>query len=257
MEAIQRVDILGCPFDVISLDETVAVIKHTVLTGGRLQIATGNIDYVMQARRNPLLAAQLRRAGLVTADGVPIVWAASLLGTPLRGRVSGTDLVWRFAEVSAELGCAVALLGSAPGVAARAAQKMRERYPRALLHAIPTPFTLGAPENAELLRQIKAVNARIVLVSLGTPRQESWIEAHFAECGANVIYGSGSAFDIISGDQPRAPRLLRDHGFEWLHRLLREPRRLGRRYLIDDSPFLFHLLAALARRTLWGAESKS
>src|SRR5262245_48034196 len=113
---MERINILGCPFDAVSFDETVSFIKTAVLEERRLHIVTGNIDFVMKAKRDPNFAEEIWRADLVTADGVPILWAASLLGTALRGRVNGTDLVWKCAELSAETGCAVALIGAAPGV---------------------------------------------------------------------------------------------------------------------------------------------
>jgi N-acetylglucosaminyldiphosphoundecaprenol N-acetyl-beta-D-mannosaminyltransferase len=180
-----------------------------------------------------------------------------LLGVPLRGRVNGTDLVWKCAEISAVTGCAVALIGAVPGVAMRAAKKMQERYPEAGIHAIPTPFELGPQENSALVKQIRAVNAKIILVALGAPRQERWLQTHLDDCGANVGIGIGSSFDIICGDLPRAPRWMRENGLEWFHRMLFEPKRLGRRYLIEDSPFIFHFIAAFARRRFLGDVNKS
>jgi N-acetylglucosaminyldiphosphoundecaprenol N-acetyl-beta-D-mannosaminyltransferase len=253
---MERINLLGCPFDAVSFDEAVSLIKSAVLEDRRLHVVTGNIDFVVKAKRDPIFVGELWRADLVTADGVPILWAASLLGAPLRGRVNGTDLVWKCAEISAETGCAVALIGAAPGVTPRAAKKMQERFPGAAIYAIPTPFELGPQENAEMVEQIKAVNAKIILAALGAPRQERWLQAHIDECGANVGIGVGSAFDIICGDKPRAPRWMRDNGLEWLHRMLLEPKRLGRRYLIEDSPFIFYFVAAFARRRLFGKTHK-
>jgi N-acetylglucosaminyldiphosphoundecaprenol N-acetyl-beta-D-mannosaminyltransferase len=199
----------------------------------------------MKARQDPTFASELWRADLVVADGKPIVWAATLLGNPIRGRVSGTALVWSCAEISAELGCRVALIGARPGVAHRAAQQMQARYPRANLYAIPTPSPLGAKENARLVEEIKLAKAEIVLVALGAPRQERWVQSFLADCMAHVGIGIGSAFDIICGDMPRAPHWMQESGLEWLQRLLLEPRRLGKRYLVEDSPFIFHLARAL------------
>ena len=247
MESIKRVNIIGCPFDAVSYDETVTLIKKAVLHGKRLQIVPGSIDFVMKAKRDPIFAKELWNADIVIADGVPIIWAASLLGDPLRGRVSGTDLVWSCAEISDETGCGVALVGGMPGVAIRAAEKMQERYPTSKLYAIPTPFPLGTKENEELVRKIKAANAKIVLVALGAPRQERWVQTYLKISEANVGIGIGGAFDIISGNTPRAPRWLRDNGFEWLHRITQDPKRLGRRYLIEDSPFLFYLAVEILK----------
>lgn len=256
MGANKRVDILGCPFDAISFTETVASIRDAVVGNRRLQVVTGNIDFVMKAKRDPSFAEEIWRSDLVTADGVPILWAASWLGTPLRGRVNGTDLVWKCAEISAETGCAVALVGAGPGVTKRASQKMQERYPEAGIYAIPTPFQLGPQENAEIVEQIKAVNAKIILAALGAPKQERWLQAHLDKCGANVGIGCGSALDIICGDMPRAPHWMRENGLEWFYRMLLEPRRLGKRYLIEDSPFIIHFIAAFARRRLLGDVNK-
>jgi N-acetylglucosaminyldiphosphoundecaprenol N-acetyl-beta-D-mannosaminyltransferase len=248
MEAVKRINILGCPFDAISFSETVHYIKQAVVEDKILQVVPGNVDFVMKARRDPLFAQQLWRADLVVADGVPIVWAASLLGDPIHGRVSGTDLVWSCAEISAETGFAVALIGGKSGVAHRAAQKMRERYPKSKLYALPTAMPLNYPENVKLVEQIRTMQARIVLVALGAPRQERWVQANLAACKANVGIGIGSAFDIICGDTPRAPDWMKDRGLEWFYRMLQEPRRLGKRYLIEDSPFFFHLAHAIIRK---------
>jgi len=248
MRQFKRVDILGCPFDAASYDETVGAIRNSVLTSSRLQVVPGSIDFVMKTRRDPVFARELRRADLVIADGVPIVWAASMLKDPLRGRVSGTDLVWSCAQITEETGRPMALVGGEERITGLAAVRMRERHPGAQIHVIPTPFPLGEKESIEVVDNIRALNAGIVLVALGAPRQERWIQANLEKCGASVGIGIGSAFDIISGDKPRAPRFMRDNGFEWLHRLLLEPGRLGRRYIIEDSPFIYQLAVELLKR---------
>jgi N-acetylglucosaminyldiphosphoundecaprenol N-acetyl-beta-D-mannosaminyltransferase len=250
MKSFKRIDIIGVPFDVVSFDETVECIRQAVIHEKRIQVVPGNIDFVMKARRDSIFAEELTRADLVIADGVPIVWAASLLDTPLRGRVSGTDLVWSCAAVSADTGSAVALIGGMPGVAERAADKMRQKYPSASLFVIPTPCPLGAEESAEVVRQIQAVHAKILLVALGAPRQERWVQSNMELCQANVGIGIGSAFDIISGDMPRAPGWMKDNGLEWLYRLKQDPRRLAKRYLIEDSPFILHLLRVVVTNKL-------
>lgn len=257
MEGIKRINILGFPFDAISFAETIKFIKQAVLDGRRVQLVPGSIDFVIKARRDPAFAKEICQADCVFADGVPIVWAASLLGEPICGRVSGTDIVWSCAKISAEIDCPVALIGGDFNLSERAAQKMRERFPNAKIYPIPTPFPIGEKENEDLVKKIKEVNAKIVLVALGAPRQERWVQRYLADCGANVGIGIGSAFDIISGDKPRAPRWMRDNGLEWLYRMLLEPRRLGKRYLIDDSPFLIHLAFEIFKRKLIGKRTFS
>jgi N-acetylglucosaminyldiphosphoundecaprenol N-acetyl-beta-D-mannosaminyltransferase len=256
MKQYRRVNILGCPFDRISLEETEIAIGDAISNGNLLQIVPGNIDMVMKTRRNPSFAQRLRNADLVIADGKPIVWAASLLGNPICGRVSGTDIVWRCAALSAKYGWGIALMGGIGDVAKRAALRMQERYPGASLFAIPTPTPLGDKENEAIVAQIRERKSKIVLAALGAPRQEDWIAAHLGESGALVGIGIGSAFDIISGDKPRAPQWMQDSGLEWFYRMLQEPRRLGKRYLVEDSPFLYHLALALLRGSVRRKERK-
>jgi N-acetylglucosaminyldiphosphoundecaprenol N-acetyl-beta-D-mannosaminyltransferase len=245
VNGVPRIDLLGCPFDVISLDDTIEAIRQTVRANGRLQIVPGSIDFVIKARRDPQFAADLRRADLVVADGVPIVWSASLLRTGLRGRVSGTEVAWQCAAVSAETTAPIALIGARPDVAERAAQRMMESHPGARVIPIRTPCPLRHEESLKAAGHVRDVGARIVLVALGAPRQERWICTYLDLTGANVGIGIGSAFDIISGDKPRAPAWMQRAGLEWFHRMLLEPKRLGRRYLIEDSPYVLLLLRAL------------
>lgn len=256
MQSIKRVSILGCPFDAISFSETVEWIKRAINENRQVQFVPGSIDFVMKARRDPEFAKQLWAADCVFADGVPIVWAAFLLGDPIKGRVSGTDIVWECARISSELDCPMAMIGGDFNLTKRAAENMQERYPRAKLHPIPTPFPLGEIENQELIRRIRASGARILLVALGAPRQERWIQSNLAATGANVGIGIGSAFDIISGDKPRAPRIMRDNGFEWLYRMIQEPKRLGKRYVIDDSPFLFYMALEVIKKRMNGGRGR-
>jgi N-acetylglucosaminyldiphosphoundecaprenol N-acetyl-beta-D-mannosaminyltransferase len=241
-----RVDVLGTAFDAISFEETVGRIREALRSGTHLQVATGNVDFVMKARRDPEFRRQLQHTDLVVADGVPIVWAASLLGTPLPSRVNGTELVQACAGVSAELGAPVALVGAAPGVADRAAGRMLIEVPAAQLHAIPTPSPLDAEATRQVVRNVSNAGAQILLVALGAPRQEHWLQQNLEQTGALVGIGVGSAFDILSGDKPRAPKWMRDAGLEWAHRMAHDPRRLARRYLIEDSPFFGHLAVAVA-----------
>ncbi len=248
MEGIERIDLLGCPFDAISFDETMDAVRDAVVGGRHLQVVPGSVDTVMKARGDAEFLADLRRAELVVADGQFITWAAHWLGTPLRKRVSGTEFVWHCARVSAESGRGVALIGAAPGVADRAAVEMERRYPGSEVFALPTPFPLDADANAKLVEQIRERKAAIVLAALGAPRQERWIRDHLAASGANVGAGIGSAFDIICGDMRRAPMWMQRLSLEWFHRMMLEPRRLGRRYLVEDMPFVALLAREVVRR---------
>jgi N-acetylglucosaminyldiphosphoundecaprenol N-acetyl-beta-D-mannosaminyltransferase len=245
MRGFHRVNVLGCPFDAISFCETVESIRGAIRSDTTLQIVPGSVDFIIKARRDPEYARLLWDSDLVIADGKPIVWLASLLGDPIRRRVSGTDLVWACAEVSQELDCSVALLGGIRNAASRAGENMMARFPRARLHSIETPFPLDAEASEHLARKIQSLDCKIVLMALGAPRQERWVREYLPKSGANVGIGIGSAFDIICGDRPRAPQWMQDAGMEWFYRMMQEPRRLGRRYLIDDMRVFGYLAAEL------------
>src|SRR5205085_6882950 len=137
-----------------------------------------------------------------------------------------------------------------PGVAGRAAAELMARYPGARVAAVPTPMPLDDHTSRAIARAVRETASRILLVALGAPRQERWVRQYLGESGCAVGIGVGGSFDILSGDRPRAPRVMRENGFEWFHRVLREPTRLGRRYFVEDSPFIAHIAAATARRYL-------
>jgi N-acetylglucosaminyldiphosphoundecaprenol N-acetyl-beta-D-mannosaminyltransferase len=248
----ERVHILGCPFDAVTFEEAVAQISAALENRERLHVGVGNMDMVMKTREIPEFADIFNACGLIICDGVPVTWAGKALGTPLKGRVSGTDMVWECAAVSERIGITVALIGAQFDTTQRAAEAMAARYPKAQLHAFPTPYPLTDEENDKLLATIRESGADMVLVALGAPKQERWIRDHLEASGACVGIGIGSAFDIISGDLPRAPRWMRDNGLEWLHRTFQDPRRLLRRYLVDDAPFIWHVFVAVVRRRLGG-----
>jgi N-acetylglucosaminyldiphosphoundecaprenol N-acetyl-beta-D-mannosaminyltransferase len=251
---VPSVDVLGCPFSVVSYADAVEAMRDAIVDGRALQIVPANVDFVMKARRSAQLRDALAKADLIVADGVPVTWAARLLRTPLRGRVSGTDLVLDTARLSAELGVGVAIVGSAPGIAAQACDEMNQRFPGARLHTIETPAILELEHAESMAARVRDTGSLVVLVALGAPKQEQWVQELLHSSGAVVGIGCGSALDIISGAKPRAPRWMCDNGLEWLHRLRQEPRRLGRRYLIEDAPFIgilaVELIAGRIRRTV-------
>ena len=252
--APERIHILGCPFDAVTFAEAADKITLALQEESPLHVCVGNVDMVMKTRKIPDFADIFNDSGLVICDGVPITWAARALGTPLKGRVSGTDMVWECAAISERIGITVAMIGAEFATTRQAAKAMLARYPKAKLRAFPTPYPLTEAENEKLLVTLRESGAAMVLVALGAPKQERWIRDHLAASGACVGIGIGSAFDIISGKQPRAPRWMCDNGLEWLYRMMQDPARLGRRYLLEDFPFLWHILVAIARRRLGGTK---
>jgi N-acetylglucosaminyldiphosphoundecaprenol N-acetyl-beta-D-mannosaminyltransferase len=211
---------------------------------GLHHVVTVNPEFVMAARRDGEFAAALRESTLATADGIGIVLAGRLLGVPVPGRVTGIDLVEGLAGLG-HPGCRLFLLGAGPGVAEDAAARLRERFPDA---QVAGTFA-GSPDDdgfAEIERRLAGSGATVLLVAFGHPAQDLWIARHreaLATHGILVAIGVGGTFDYLSGRVPRAPRLLRRLGLEWLYRLIRQPWRWRRQLALP----LFALLVVRER----------
>jgi N-acetylglucosaminyldiphosphoundecaprenol N-acetyl-beta-D-mannosaminyltransferase len=231
-------------FDAVGLDGAVEAVVAMAGQPGAHLVVTANVELVMRARQAPDLADILRRAALVVADGVGIVWGARRLGHPLPGRVAGIDLAERLCGEAAGRGWPVCLLGGAPGVAAEAAAQVRRRYP-----GIQIPTTLhgyfGDGGEADVIQTVRAAGAALLLAGLGSPRQERWLDRHLAGLGVSVAMGVGGALDVWAGRVRRAPRLVQAMGLEWCYRLLRQPSRLRRQLTIPR--FMAAVLVAGAR----------
>jgi N-acetylglucosaminyldiphosphoundecaprenol N-acetyl-beta-D-mannosaminyltransferase len=247
--------VAGVAVDDVTMDDTIELVEAFVVTGratGRsFQIATVNVDFVVNAQQHADLAAILRRAELCVPDGMPVVWHARLTGTPLRSRVAGADLVPALVARSVETGWRILLFGSAEGVAEAAAAQLIEQHPGAIVIGISGPML---PDPARMdqrwIDDIVGFDPDIICVALGNPKQERWIDAHRDRLGASVLIGVGGTLDFLVGGRRRAPEWMGRVGLEWLFRAAQEPRRLGRRYAHDAVVFGPHLLRAARRRVM-------
>jgi N-acetylglucosaminyldiphosphoundecaprenol N-acetyl-beta-D-mannosaminyltransferase len=228
---VTRVDVLGVGFDAVDLDGAVDAVVAMAGQPGAHLVVTANVELVMRAREAPDLADILRRAALVVADGVGVVWGARRLGHRLPGRVAGIDLADRLCREAARRGWRVALVGGAPGVTPEAADNLRRRYP-----GIQIPTTLqgyfGNEEESAAIRTIRAAGPGLLLVGLGSPLQERWLDQHLASLGVSVAIGVGGTLDVWAGRVRRAPRAVQALGLEWCYRLLRQPSRWRRQLTI-------------------------
>ena len=229
----------GVPVDRVTAAEALDRIEALVAAGRGGAVFTPNVDHVVLASRDPELARAYGAVDVSLADGMPVVWASRLLGTPLPEKVSGSDLVLPLAERAAQRGWRTYLLGGAPGVAEEAARRLQARFPGLVLAGTDAPrVTLEADaEGDHALARLAAARPQLVLVALGAPKQEVWIHRHRAALGPAVAVGVGAALDFVAGRVRRAPRWVSRAGLEWLWRLGREPRRLWRRYLVQDPAF--------------------
>jgi N-acetylglucosaminyldiphosphoundecaprenol N-acetyl-beta-D-mannosaminyltransferase len=242
------VAVLGIPFHNVTMDETVALIEEQIREGGFHQVATANVDFLKNAMQNKEIRDILCSSEMIVPDGMPIVWISRLIGTPLKERVGGIDLVERLAAVSARRGYGVFLLGASEARSQRAAKVLRQRYPdlRIVGRYSPEPLPLEKMDHEDILRRIEEARPDILLVAFGNPKQEQWISMHRDRLKVPVCIGVGGTLDMISGTVPRAPQWMQRNGLEWLYRTLQEPRRLAARYLADAMCLLQHLPGYIA-----------
>ena len=185
------------------------------------------------------MARAVNGASLVLPDGAGVVLGARILGTPLRARTPGVEFGAGFMARLAESGHSLYLLGAKPGVAAAAADRLREQYPGLRIAGTHDGYF---QDDAPVTAAVRESGADVVFVCLGAPRQELWMEAHGAETGARLLCGLGGSLDIFAGVSRRAPKFFCDHGLEWFYRLCREPWRLGR--MMRLPLFLLHAVGA-------------
>lgn len=247
-----RLRIGAVEVDRLGLRAALVAVEKLVAAGRGGLVCTPNVDHIIIAERNPEFRQAYAGAALSLADGMPLLWAARLLGRPLPEKVSGSDLVLPLCERAAARGWRVYLLGAGPGVADEAARRLRQRLGLNVVGTdSPRIRVDGSPDDtAAALERLRVARPDLVLLAFGAPKQEIWAYRHRAALGGAVAVGVGASLDFIAGTLRRAPRWMSQVGLEWLFRLLSEPRRLWRRYLVDDPWF-----AVVVWRT-WRAERR-
>ena len=239
-------EILGVEVDPVTYEAALARIESFVQEGSTHQVVTVNPEFVMRAQSDEAFRRVLNGADLAVADGIGLVWAARLLGHHLPERVAGSDLVPGIAQCAAERGWRLYFLGAAPGVAERAANVLRERYPG--LPVAGTYAGSAAPEMEEaIVQRIRPTRPHVLFVAYGAPTQDTWIARNLTHLGVPVAMGVGGAFDFIAGLAQRAPPWVQRLGLEWLHRLIHQPWRWRR--MLDLPRFAWAVLLCRWRYT--------
>lgn len=223
----RQVHILGIRVDNVNSDEALALLERFISDGRPHHVATVNPEFIAAAQKDPLFAEILDRTHLNLPDGQGLIWAARILGSPLKQRVTGVDTVLKLAELSAQKGYRLYLLGAAEGVAAAAAHKLQLRFPGLQIAGSQAGSPLPQ-EDHRLVNDIKRTHAQVLFVAYGAPQQEKWIARNLEHLGIPLAMGVGGAFDFVSGEAKRAPQRVRRMGLEWLHRLVCQPWRWRR-----------------------------
>jgi N-acetylglucosaminyldiphosphoundecaprenol N-acetyl-beta-D-mannosaminyltransferase len=253
--AKSRANVLGVGVHAIDLPSAVSIIENAVRERVKGYVCVTSVHGVMEAQRDPEFRDILNHALLVTPDGMPTVWVGRMQGNSGMKRVFGPDLMLEVCRRSAGTGTRHFLYGGKPGIADELAEGLQHRFPGIkVVGTFTPPFRpLEPSEQLALERQLDAALPDIVWVGLSTPKQEKFMAANFRQLSCNLMIGVGAAFDIHTGHLKDAPKWIKDAGLQWVHRLCQEPSRLWKRYLRNNSAFLFAIglqITGLRRHSL-------
>ncbi|MDR3735714.1 MAG: WecB/TagA/CpsF family glycosyltransferase, partial [Acidobacteriaceae bacterium] len=247
-ETDQGVTIVGVPLDNMTMQSAIDRIDGYIREGGFHQVATANVNFLVNSLRHPELRKVLGSCDMVVPDGMPLLWISRRMGTPLRERVTGVDMVPHLARLSAAHGYRIYLLGALESSSNAAVTMLERQYPGVQLvgRHCPPYKPLDEMDNEDILRRIRAARPDILLVAFGNPKQEIWLARHRHRLQVPVCIGIGGSLNMIAGIVPRSPEKYQRLGIEWLYRASREPGRLLGRYISDA----MGLLLPLARQML-------
>lgn len=240
---LEAVDVLGVPVHTVTLDELLERVAAVIRCEGRAQVMYANVHTLNVAFADEGLRRILCGADLVYCDGAGVRWGARLLGHELPARMTGADWIHELSEACQGWGYWLYFLGGEPGVARLAGEKLCRLYPRLRIAGTHHGyFHARGKENEAVVAEINTVGPQILFVGLGTPLQERWIARNFDRLQVPVVWAVGALMDFVSGRVPRAPGWMTDSGLEWLGRLMVEPGRLWKRYVIGNPLFVWRVL---------------
>ena len=236
-----RMKFMNTEIDNVTMKEALEAIDELIHEERSAYVVTPNVDHIIQIERGGSLSEVYKHADLILTDGKPLIWIAKWYGTPIKEKISGSDLFPRLCQLAAQKGYRMFFLGAAEGVAAKAAENLIRKNPGLQVvgtYSPPFGFENNEDEMARIKRMILDASPHILIVGLGCPKQELFILNHKDELGVPISLGLGASLDFEAGNVKRAPRWIADHGFEWLYRITQDPKRLAKRYLIDDVKIL-------------------
>jgi N-acetylglucosaminyldiphosphoundecaprenol N-acetyl-beta-D-mannosaminyltransferase len=238
---------MGCQVDNLSMEETLAQVEQFILSGQPHQHVVVNVDKLVKASRDPELRRIINECALINADGMPVVWASRLLGKPLKERVAGVDLFEALMRRAGEKGWRVFLLGAREEVVQAVRATYQAKYPQLAIAGCRNGYW-NDQEEAAVAGQIRESRADLLFVAISSPKKEQFLGRWQGEMRVPFAMGVGGTFDVAIGRVKRAPLWMQKSGLEWFYRFLQEPRRMFRRYFIEDMAFIWLFIKEAARR---------
>jgi len=243
-----RVKYLNTEIDNLSMEEALQAMDQLVQNRRPSYVVTPNVNHIVRLQSDRHFYEAYQNADLILADGMPIIWTSGAFGDRIREKVSGSDILPKICEIAANKGYSVFLLGAAEGVAAKAADNLTKKYAGLKIAGVYSPpqrFEQDPEEVEKAVSAVRDAGPDILIVGLGSPKQEYFIYDHLAALNVPLSLGLGAGIDFEAGKIKRAPAWMSKHGLEWLYRCIQEPIRLTPRYLKDSFRFL---------RIIWNCE---
>jgi len=238
---------MGCAIDNLTMEETLQTIEGFIASGKPHQHVVVNVDKLVKAQKDPALRQIINDCALVNVDGMPVVWASRLLGKPLKERVAGVDLFEALMARASEKGWRVYLLGAREEIVSRVREIYTEKYQHLVFAGHRNGYWKPEQE-AQVVADITLARTDLLFVAISSPKKEHFLGAYQATMRIPFAMGVGGTFDVAAGTVKRAPVWMQNAGLEWFYRFLQEPRRMFRRYFIEDMAFLGLLARELRRR---------
>ncbi|MBH0203990.1 MAG: WecB/TagA/CpsF family glycosyltransferase [Nitrospira sp.] len=234
--------VLGSFIDAVLWQEAIDTLLGWAKERQSSYVCICNVHVVVTAKQDPKFRQVVNEADMTTPDGMPLAWVLRWIGFQRQERINGPDLMWRLCEQAAKKGLSIFLYGSSDETLGRLTDNLKTAFPRLVIAGVCSPpfRPLSDEEDREMIDRINRSGAHLVFVGLGCPKQEFWMAAHRGKIRA-VMIGVGAAFDYHAGTVKRAPLWMQRSGLEWLFRLMSEPKRLWKRYLVTNSLFLMYL----------------
>lgn len=234
---MSRMKFMNTEIDNLTMKEAIDEIDKLIKENKNAYVVTPNVDHIVKLETDKELQEVYKDANLILTDGKPLIWISKFYKTPIKEKISGSDLFPLVCEMAAEKGYNMFFLGAGEGVANKAAQNLINKFPKLNIvgtYSPPFGFEKDKKEIEKIISMINKANTQILIVGLGCPKQEKFIHKYRKELNVPISLGLGASLDFEAGNIKRAPKWMSDNGLEWLYRLSKEPKRMFKRYIVDD-----------------------
>ena len=237
MDSLKKQPLLNTFVNNVDMEETIQTIDSFIQQKKKSYIVAINVDVVMKIEQDAYLKQITDQADMVLVDGKPLIWISKLHKRPVKAKISGSDLVPRLCEEAAKKGYSIFIIGGKDGIAERAKKRLEKQLPGIKIvgtYAPPFGFEKDQKELDKINQMISDAHPDLLIGCFGCPKQEKWIYENYKKYDATVSVCAGATVDFLAGNVKRAPKWMSDHGLEWFYRFTQEPKRMFRRYFVDD-----------------------